>query len=230
MAELIAVDDEPALCRMLEDALPEFGHEIRTVSDAPGLARELAQRLPDLVLLDIGLGDGDGIDLARGLRAAHDFGIIMLTGADQLEPMLRALDSGADDYVTKPFSMRELNARIQAVLRRRRMSGPGILALGTLSVDLKRWRVMDASGSEIALFPTEIDLIAAFASNPGRVLQRDDLLQLAPGHSSDPLDRSIDSRIARLRRKLAAAGHDISAIEMSRGAGYIYRGSQSNRD
>ncbi len=229
MADLIAVDDEPALCRMLEDGLSGLGHRVRAVPGAAALTRELARGLPDLVLLDIGLADGDGLALARQLRAGHDFGIIMLTGADRLEPLVSGLDGGADDYVTKPFLMRELNARIQAVLRRRRLSAQDILPFGTLSVDLRRWRVMDASGAEIALFPTEIDLIAAFASNPGRVLDRDDLLQLAPGHGDDPLDRSIDSRIARLRRKLAAAGHDSGAIEVSRGAGYIYRGSPGDQ-
>lgn len=223
MASLIAVDDETALLAMLADALPMAGHELRTAANGAELEAELARGLPDLVILDIGLPGESGVAIARRLRARHDLGIILLTGADATADRVAGLDSGADDYVIKPFSLAELDARIRAVLRRRRLSGPSILPFGPLSVDLKGWRVLDAGGEVLALFPTEIDLIAALASHPGKVLSRDDLLRLAPAQGEEPLDRSIDNRVARLRRKLEAMGSDPGLIGVSRGAGYVYR-------
>ena len=223
MASLIAVDDEPALLALLAEALPLAGHRLRTAADAAGLAAELAGELPDLVILDIGLPGESGLAIARRLRATHDLGIILLTGADATQDRVAGLDSGADDYVTKPFSMAELDARIRAVLRRRLLSGRGMLPFGPLSVDLRGWRVLDTTGAALPLFPTEIDLIAALASHPGRVLTRDDLLRLAPAQGDEPLDRSIDNRIARLRGKLRALGLDPALIQVSRGAGYLFR-------
>lgn len=223
MARIIAVDDEPALLALLADALPLYGHDLRTAADAAGLERALASGPADLVLLDIGLPGESGLALARRLRAGQEIGIIMLTGADGIPDRVEGLDSGADDYVTKPFSLPELEARIQAVLRARRLGARAALPFGPFTVDLRGWRVLDAGGRDMGFFPTEVDLIAAFASHPGRVLSRDDLLRLAPAQGEDPLDRSIDNRIARMRRKLEAMGEDPGLIEASRGAGYVYR-------
>ncbi len=225
MADLIAVDDEPAILRMLAEALEPQGHRLRTARRADELDRLLAEDVPDLVILDLGLPGEDGFSIARRLRQQHDIGIVMLTGAGDLVDRVAGLEVGADDYVTKPFSLAELNARIAAVLRRRRLAGPEILPFGPLSLDLQRWRVLDAGGSPLPLFPTEVDLVAAFATNRGRLLSRDDLLRLAPAHGDDPLDRSIDTRITRLRRKLELAGIDGRLIQSSRGNGYIYRGA-----
>ncbi|CAH1671525.1 MULTISPECIES: response regulator transcription factor [unclassified Chelatococcus] len=224
MADIIVVDDDPSLRAMLEDGLSLAGHTIRTAGDAPALEKLLARPAPELVVLDVGLPGEDGFSIARRLRLSHGFGIIMLTGADDLIDKITGLEAGADDYMTKPFSLRELSARMDAVLRRRRVLDAEILPFGVFSLDLKNWRLLDANGIELPLFPTEIDLIAAFAMNVGRMLSRDEILRLAPAHGEDPMDRSIDTRITRLRRKLKSANHDCDLIQTSRGKGYMYRG------
>ncbi|SOC36757.1 two-component system OmpR family response regulator/two-component system phosphate regulon response regulator OmpR [Rhizobium subbaraonis] len=227
MADLIIVDDDQALRYMLADSLSLAGHDIRLAGDAGELATHLAGRAPELVLLDISLPGEDGLSIARRLQAQGDIGIIMLTAADDVVDRIVGLEIGADDYVVKPFSIAELKARIDAVLRRRRARGDKIVPFGSFSLDLRRWRLLTAGGSDLGLFPTEIDLVAAFATNPGKLLSRDEILRLAPAHGSDPTDRSIDTRIARLRRKLEDNGADPDLIETARGNGYIYKGAIS---
>jgi DNA-binding response OmpR family regulator len=222
MAELIVVDDEPALAGMLEDFLSGAGHSIRLAHDGVALRRHLEHAPAELVLLDIGLPGENGLDLLRYLRATHELGIIMLTGSVEVEDRVGGLDSGADDYLPKPFSLPELKARIDAVLRRRRTMGLEMLAFGPLRLDLRGWKLLGENGDPLQLFDTEIDLIAAFATHPEKVLSRDDLLRLAPGHGEDPLDRSVDTRITRLRGKLERLGVDPDLIRTARGSGYIY--------
>ena len=224
MAQLIVVDDDEPLSGMIEDFLTTQGHAIRCATSGEGLYALMAAAAADLILLDLNLPGEDGLSIARRMREHHDLGIIMLTGAGDLVDRVVGLEIGADDYVTKPFSLNELNARIEAVLRRRRFNGDNIVAFGSFSLDLKRWKLFEPNGDEVALFPTEIDLIAAFATRPGKLLSRDEILKLAPAHGSDPIDRSIDSRITRLRRKLEQNGQDGDLIETARGSGYIYKG------
>ena len=224
MAELIVVDDDEALSGMVEDFLSMQGHAIRRATSGPVLDAMMAELAADLIVLDLNLPGEDGLSIARRMRENHDLGIIMLTGAADLVDRVVGLEIGADDYVTKPFSLNELLARIEAVLRRRRLSGEQIVPFGAFSLDLKRWKLLEPNGEEVALFPTEIDLIAAFATRPGKLLNRDEILKLAPAHGSDPIDRSIDSRIKRLRRKLEQNGQDGDLIETVRGGGYIYKG------
>ena len=215
MAELILVDDDPALRAMVADYFSETAHRLRTVADAPALDAALAKAPADLALLDIGLGGEDGLAIARRLREARPaMGIVMLTGEGALARRLEGL-AVADDYVAKPFSLAELAARIEAVLRRR----AGGLAFGPLTVDLAGWRVR-GPGGPLDLSPTEIDLIAAFASHPDTPLDRDALLRLAPARD-DVEDRSVDSRVSRLRRKLADLGLE-DPIRTLRGFGYVY--------
>lgn len=225
MADLIIVDDERALRDMLTDSLSFAGHAVRAAGDAEELARLLGEAVPELLILDIGLPGEDGLSIARRLRLQHDLGIIMLTGAGDVIDRVVGLEVGADDYVTKPFSLAELGARIDAVLRRRRMKGQSVVPFGAFSLDMRQWKLFSSNGEEVVLFPTEIDLIAAFATNPGKLLSRDDILRLAPAHGSEPIDRSIDTRIARLRRKLEGIGAAEDLIETARGNGYIYKGA-----
>ncbi|MBS7698802.1 MULTISPECIES: response regulator transcription factor [unclassified Chelatococcus] len=225
MADIIVVDDDPAFRARLEDGLSLAGHIVRTAEGAAALDELLVKPTPELIILDMGLPSEDGFSIARRLRHSRSLGIIMLTGADDVTHRVLGLEAGADDYMTKPFSLRELSARIDAVLRRRRVLESDILPFGVFSLDRKNWKLLDADGTELPLFPTEIDLVAAFAMNAGRMLSRDDLLQLAPAHGDDPLDRSIDTRITRLRRKLRNTRYACDPIETARGKGYVYRGS-----
>ncbi|CAH1653375.1 response regulator transcription factor [Chelatococcus asaccharovorans] len=225
MADVIVVDDDRAICGMLDDYLTLEGHVVRCAADSRALSTMLDKQLPDLVVLDLSLPDEDGLSITRRLRQGYDFGIIMLTGTNDLTDKVVSLEIGADDYVTKPFSLLELGARIQAILRRRRAEKDTIVPFGAFSLDLKCWKLFEPDGREVNLFPTEIDLIAAFATNPGRMLSRDEILRLAPAYGTDPLDRSIDTRITRLRRKLESHGLDGDLVKTSRGNGYIYRGT-----
>ena len=225
MADVIVVDDDLSLSGMIEDFLSMQGHKIRCVASGESLNAQMQAQPADLIILDLNLPGEDGLSIARRMRDHHDLGIIMLTGAADLVDRVVGLEIGADDYVTKPFSLNELNARIEAVLRRRRFHGETIVPFGAFSLDLKKWKLFEPNGTEVPLFPTEIDLIAAFATRAGKLLTRDDILKLAPAHGSDPIDRSIDSRIKRLRRKLEQNGQNGDLIETARGNGYIYKGT-----
>ncbi|MFO1039844.1 MAG: response regulator transcription factor [Geminicoccaceae bacterium] len=228
MADLIVVDDEPDIRQLVGDYLSLAGHEVRMASDGQDLRRQIGEAVPDLVLLDVGLPGESGFQVARHLRERYGCGIVMLTGADTVIDRVVGLEVGADDYVTKPFDLKELKARIEAVLRRRRPRGeplaPGIVPFGPFRFDTKRFRLLGADGAEVALAPMELDLVAAFASRPGRALGREELLKLAPPRGDDAFDRSIDNRITRLRRKLERDPEKPELIKTLRGAGYIYPG------
>uniref|UniRef100_UPI0026225AF5 response regulator transcription factor n=1 Tax=uncultured Rhizobium sp. TaxID=155567 RepID=UPI0026225AF5 len=172
MADLIVIDDDEALSGMVADFLSMQGHTIRCAASGEALNSLMAAAGTDLILLDLNLPGEDGLSIARRLREHHDLGIIMLTGATDLVDRVVGLEIGADDYVTKPFSLHELHARIEAVLRRRRFNGEDIVSFGSFSLDLKRWKLFEPNGEEVVLFPTEIDLIAAFATRPGKLLSR----------------------------------------------------------
>ncbi len=224
MADVIVVDDDQPLSGMIEDFLTLQGHTVRCVATGGSLNALMATDAPDLLILDLNLPGEDGLSIARRMRDNRDLGIIMLTGAGDLVDRVVGLEIGADDYITKPFSLNELNARMEAVLRRRRFSSDSMIPFGAFSLDLKRWKLFEPNGEEVPLFPTEIDLIAAFATRAGKLLTRDEILTLAPAHGADPIDRSIDSRIKRLRRKLEQNGQNGDLIETARGNGYIYKG------
>jgi DNA-binding response OmpR family regulator len=224
MADLIVVDDDVALSGMLADYLSIAGHEVRLAADAGTLDSQMAAGSPDLIILDVSLPGEDGFSIARRMRQQHDVGIIMLTGAIDLVDRVVGLELGADDYVTKPFSLSEISARIEAIIRRRSATRHQLEPFGPFSLDLKRWILLDGAGEKIPLFPTEIDLVAAFVTNPGKLMSRDELLRLAPGNASDPIDRSIDKRVERLRRKLDKHGVEGELIETVRSDGYIYKG------
>ena len=230
MAQLIVVDDEPELGSVLGEDLTLAGHAVRAAADGASLRRMMAEAPADLVILDVGLPDQDGFRLARWLREHHDPGIVMLTGADTVIDRVVGLEVGADDYLGKPFDPAELRARIEAVLRRRSPGGTpralpeGILAFGPYRFDTRRFRVTDAAGAEVPLAGMELDLVAAFATHPGRALSREDLLRLAPARDGETYDRSIDNRITRLRRKLERDPAKPELIKTVRGAGYIHPG------
>lgn len=225
---LVIVDDEVDLRALLVDFLGARGHAVEAVGDGPAL-RALVERGPaDLYVLDVGLPGEDGLQLARFLRERLDPGIVMLTAAGTLVDRVVGLEVGADDYVTKPFALEELASRIEAVLRRRSaaVSGPpeGMLPFGPYLFDSRAFSVRRAEGTDVELAPMEVDLVAAFATNAGKVLDRDTLLRLAPPRGESSLGRAIDHRITRLRRKLEADPDHPQLIKTVRGRGYVFPG------
>lgn len=228
MARIAVVDDEEEIREMLADFLGQAGHEVATAADGAALEVLLAAGpAPDLFVLDLGLPGEDGFALARMLRQRLDPGIVILTGAGDLVDRVVGLEIGADDYIGKPVELPELAARIAAVLRRRRPAGAGPAAtagpsFGPYSLDLRAFCLRDAAGQPVELSPMEVDLVAAFATNPGRVLSRDELMRLAPPRDDESNDRSIDHRITRLRRKLEVDPDHPQLIKTVRGAGYVH--------
>jgi len=227
MARIIVVDDDAGIREMLCDYLATHGYDVTALPDGRALESFLAEgSTADLFVLDVGLPGADGFALARALRARLDPGIVMLTGADGVVDRIVGLEVGADDYLAKPVALAELAARIAAVLRRR---APACGAqdgtpFGPYRLDLRAFALHDAAGRRLDLSPMEIDLVAAFATNPGKVLSRDALMRLAPPRGEESLDRSIDHRVTRLRRKLEADPEHPELIKTVRGAGYVHQG------
>jgi DNA-binding response OmpR family regulator len=231
-AGIIVVDDEQHIREMVADYLNGQGFAARAAAGGSALDELLADGGADLILLDVNMPGEDGLSVARRLRASGNIPVIMVTAADDIIDRIVGLEIGADDYVTKPFDLRELKARIRAVLRRGEpkaareaaaLSGTtGPLAFGKLFVDRDGRRLLNAEGSEEAVTPMEFDLIEVFLENPYRVLSRDRLLDLAHRKNDDPFDRSIDIRITRLRKKIEEDPAKPQTIKTVRGAGYIY--------
>jgi DNA-binding response OmpR family regulator len=230
MAKLLVVDDDRAVAGMVAEYLEARGHAVRLAAGGARARALLAEEPADLVVLDLNMPGETGFALARWLRETLDTGILMLTGADSTFDRVAGLEAGADDYLAKPFAPQELEARIQAILRRRpgaateapRRDLPrGWLPFGPYAFDPRSRRLRDAEGAPVSLTPMEAELVAAFAARPGQLLSRDELLDLAPPRGDDPFDRSIDSRINRLRRRLEADPGKPEIIKTLRGAGYL---------
>ena len=236
-ARLIVVDDEPDLRAMLAEYLGKYGFAVRTASGGRELDTWLADESPDLLILDVNMPDEDGFSIARRIRAQSSVPILMLTAAGDVIDRVVGLELGADDYITKPFDLRELRARIQAILRRVTAPPPpqpvqpeplpaSHVRFGPLLLDLDARRLLQQDGTELEITAMEFDLLAAFAQNPNRVLSRDRLLDLAHNRDWEPFDRSIDVRIARIRRKVESDPAKPQVIKTVRGAGYIFVPSQ----
>lgn len=227
--DLAIADDDAVLSASLAEYLRAHGLNVATVGDGAALRQALRARPADLVLLDLNMPGEDGLSVARALRGGEfgDPAIIMLTGAIDVVDRVAGLEVGADDYVAKPCDPRELLARIRAVLRRRHVAlpsaaKPALVRMGDKTLDLEA-RCLIGSGQErYSLHPREYDLLAAFAARPGRVLTREQLLDLAHPHGEEAFDRSIDVRIARIRRKLEKDPADPKIIRTVRGAGYVF--------
>lgn len=233
-SRIIVVDDEEHICEMVADYLNGQGFSARSASGGAALDLLLPDFSPDLVLLDINMPNEDGLSVARRLRAKGDIPVIMVTAADDVVDRVVGLEVGADDYVTKPFDLRELKARIRAVLRRggvrvtaaqarpAQAEEPATVPFGRMTVDRAGRRLLRPDGSEEAVTAMEFDLIEAFLDNAYRVLSRDRLLDLAHRKNDDPFDRSVDIRITRLRKKIEEDPSKPQTIKTVRGAGYIY--------
>jgi DNA-binding response OmpR family regulator len=208
---VLVVEDDPSLATQLVRGLSRGGYQVDHVMTGQ---EALASGDPDVVLLDLGLPDADGVEVCRRLRARSDAGIIIVTARGEEPERVLALDAGADDYLIKPFGLAELLARIRAVLRRVRPGGE-VLRHGPLSVDL-RTRKVTVHGREVALTPKEFDILECLASDPGRVMTRQEILESAwDAHWYGPT-KVPDVHVAALRRKLDVPG----LIETAYGRGF----------
>ncbi|HKO57365.1 MAG TPA: response regulator transcription factor [Thermoanaerobaculia bacterium] len=201
MKTVLVVDDEPRIAEIAGDYLRHAGFEVITADDGVRALDAVRGRRPDLVILDLGLPRMDGIDVARAIRHESDLPIIMLTARVEEEDRLRGLEIGADDYMAKPFSPRELVARVRAVLRRSAPRDGEALRIADVVIDVPRMTVT-RGGAPVEMTPTEIRILATLARHPGRVFTRAQLLDAVRGSDADAFDRAVDSHIKNLRRKL----------------------------
>ena len=229
MARVLVVDDDPEICNLLAEYLSTHGYEVAQADCGEAMRAEVERAVPAVVLLDIGLPGEDGLTLARFLRERYDCGIIMVTAADAVVDRVVGLEVGADDYIAKPFDLRELRARLKSVLRRLEarsaQSSPASeahVAVGKCRLDLQSHQLRDAGGREVALTAMEFDLLKALIGHPNQVLSRDQLLTLTRKREWEPFDRSVDILVARLRRKVEDDPDRPSAIRTVRGAGYMF--------
>jgi two-component system, OmpR family, alkaline phosphatase synthesis response regulator PhoP len=200
---ILVVDDEPRIVDLARDYLEHAGFRVITASDGRAAVDTARRDRPDLVVLALGLPGLDGLDVTRELRRDGSIPIVMVTARDDELDKLLGLELGADDYLTKPFSPRELVARVKAVLRRadRPVEAADIIRVGDLELDVPRMRT-EVSGRSIDLTPTEFTLLATLAQQPGRIFTRSQLLDALHGVAFESYERAIDSHIKNLRRKL----------------------------
>ncbi len=235
---LLVVDDDREIRSLVAQFLTRHGFRVTGVRDGAEMMRTLDGARVDLIVLDLMLPGEDGLSLCRRLRAAPQTAqtpVIMLTAMGEETDRIVGLEMGADDYLAKPFSPRELLARIKAVLRR--VSAPPVAgapaAAGTVlrfegwSLDVTRRELRSSDGVLVQLSAGEYDLLVAFVEHPQRVLTRDQLLDLARGRSAVPFDRSIDVQVSRLRRKIEPDPAEPTLIKTVRGGGYLFTPSVS---
>ncbi len=203
MKRILVVDDELKIAQIARDYLEHAGFKVTLAGDGPTALAAWGSEKPDLVVLDLGLPGLDGLDVAREIRRAGNTPIIMLTARGEESDRLVGLELGADDYIVKPFSPKELVARVRAVLRRveQPTTTKGVIRAGDLKLDPDRLRVTRA-GDVIDLTATEFQLLAALAAQPGRVFTRAQLLDAVQGVAFESYERAIDSHIKNIRRKL----------------------------
>lgn len=229
-AHIVVVDDEIDIRKTLEEYLGLQGFRVSCADGGAALREIVENDSIDIVVLDINMPGEDGLSLARFLRENTRVGILMLTAAGEVVDRIVGLEIGADDYISKPVDLRELLARIKAVLRRvSRSADPEAsrqqntrVAFGDCRLDMDAHKLYGADGNEISITSMEFDLLKAFAEHPDRVLNRDQLLELAHNRDWDPFDRSIDIRIARLRKKIERVPSKPEIIKTVRGTGYIF--------
>jgi two-component system alkaline phosphatase synthesis response regulator PhoP len=221
MKTILVVDDEPKILQIARDYLENAGYRVIEAGDGQNALGRAQSEQPDLVVLDLGLPGMDGLDVCRQLRRRSDVPIIMLTARGEESDKLVGLELGADDYIVKPFSPKEMVARVRAVLRRfDRAQDPGdVLRVGHIELDLPRMRV-SVAGREVELTPTEFELLAALAAQPGRILSRAQLLDAIHGVAIESYERAIDAHVKNLRRKMEPDPRQPRYILTVYGVGY----------
>ena len=221
MRTILVVEDEPRIASLVRDYLEHAGFAVLTAGDGVGGLALARARRPDAVVLDLGLPKLDGLDVIRTLRVDSSVPVIVLTARGDETDRIIGLELGADDYVVKPFSPKELVARVRAVLRRAeaRPLASERMTVGDLEIDTARRRVV-AAGRAVDLTPTEFELLATLAREPGRVWTRSQLLDAVHGFSLETYERAIDGHVRNLRRKLEPDGEGSRYVRTVHGVGY----------
>lgn len=224
MAErVLIVDDDTRLSAMLADYLSGNGYTVHTVATAAAGLADFGRRQPDVVILDVMLPDLDGFETCRRMRSVSDVPILMLTAKGEETDRIVGLELGADDYLPKPFNPRELLARLKAILRRRHASAAvsRVLRFGRLEIDPGS-RSVRIEGRECAVTSYQFDLLVALAENAGRILSREQLMDMVKGEELDAFDRSIDVHISRIRAAIETDPKHPRRVITVRGAGYVF--------
>lgn len=231
---ILVVDDEPAIRLLLRQGFEQVGYSVSEAGSRARLLDVLDREFISLITLDLELGRENGLELAREIRSKHNIPIMMVTGRGAPDDRLVGLESGADDYITKPFHIREVLLRARTVLDRYdskkdnsgRNEGPKLERLtfeaGTL--DMARRELRDSSGDRTDLTDAELELLAIFLRNPTRILSREELTEMVFKRTWSPLERAVDNHIARLRKKIEPPGDEPTLIKSVRGVGYVFTG------
>jgi len=222
---VLVVDDDPELRKLLSAYLTDVGYAVDLAADGEQMRRAIERAAPDVIVMDLMLPGTDGLALTREVRAASNVPILMLSARGEEIDRVVGLEVGADDYLAKPFSPRELLARLRALLRRSQpaavVSAPKGLAFGPFRLDTDAHRLL-RNGVEVELSTADFELLKVFVERPGRVLSRDVLLDLLKGYERDPFDRTVDNRVARLRRRIEPDPANPVFIRTVRGEGYLF--------
>ncbi|THK36203.1 response regulator [Ensifer sp. MPMI2T] len=226
---ILVVDDDSRIRQMLSRYFEDEGYRVSLAGDGREMRECLDKHSADIILLDLVLPGEDGLTLARDIRARSDVPIIMLTGRNDVVDRIVGLEVGADDYIAKPFHLREVLARVRGVLRRRQPRSLSvsdtqseIYRFEGLRLDIDRRQLLSDDGSEIPLTTGEFDMLCVLVRHAGRVLQRELLMDLTRGRNLEAFDRTIDAQIARLRRKIERDPNQPALIKSVRGVGYVF--------
>jgi DNA-binding response OmpR family regulator len=230
--KILVVDDEPEIRRLLRTCFEREGYAVAEAADAASTRAALEHDTVSLVTLDLSLGQEDGLCLAREIRARHDVPIVMVSGKGDTVDRIVGLEIGADDYISKPFNLREVLARVRSVLRRHEGSNRTALAMPSpahevyefadWTMDVTSRELKDEKGTLRELTTAEFNLLEIFVRRPHRALTRDEIMDLLKGHDYSPLDRSIDALVSRLRRKIDSGPGTSAKIKSIRSIGYMF--------
>ena len=223
MTTVLVVEDEMDIARLVRDYLQHAGFDVIVVGDGGSALASARAARPDLMVLDLGLPDGDGLDVAREIRRWSSLPIVMLTARSEESDRIVGLELGADDYLVKPFSPKELVARVRAVLRRTRLAthGAEMIRIGDVEIDTARM-LATVAGRRVDLTPTEFNLLATLAAQPGRVFTRGQLLEAVHGVAIESYERAIDAHVKNIRRKLEPKPGSPRYVLTVHGVGYRF--------
>ena len=227
-AIILVVDDDVVICNLLDRYLTAAGYRVKTANNGEEMYRSIKIQAPDLILLDLKMPGKHGLELAKELRKDSDVGIIMLTGSDESVDKIVGLEVGADDYVAKPFDERELLARVRSVLRRvlqddtAQNEDKSIVKFSDWILDLTAHELRSPAGEEVRLTSYEFQLLSTLVKNPNRVFSRDKIMENITGRDWNPLDRSVDILVLKLRNKIEEDPHKPIFIKTIRGSGYKF--------